>query len=53
MVNTMMTEQAKYKPRLYLRHGIWCCRGMLRMGHGYTPAGAYAEWASMFRMAGH
>lgn len=41
------------KPRICLRHGIWSCVGkvpardgwfILLMGHGYTPAEAYAEW---------
>lgn len=36
------------KPRIYRRHGIWVCRsvyaGVMRMGHGYTPFGAWLDW---------
>lgn len=34
------------KPRIYLRHGIWCCRLQLdwAIGHGYTPREAYLDW---------
>lgn len=34
------------KPRLYMRHGIWCCLSVapFQMGHGYTPREAYEDW---------
>ncbi len=35
------------KPRIYLRRGIWCCRGVAQfshIGHGYTPREAFGDW---------
>lgn len=43
------------KPRLYRRHGIWCCRRHHEFsptGHGYTPAEAYRDWAEQVRHSG-
>lgn len=35
------------KPRIYLRHGVWCCRAADRLwpiGHGYSPEQAIEDW---------
>jgi ribosomal protein L37AE/L43A len=43
------------KPRLYLRHGIWCCRvpGRFQTGHGYSPSEAYLDWQQVMRCSMH
>ena len=53
------------KPRLRKMHGVWSCCGPVRievgssftfdwvMGHGYTPAQAYADWKEQTRAARH
>jgi hypothetical protein len=53
----------RQKPHLRMRHGIWVCGPRLFgfvflpvgfvLGHGYTPAQAYWDWAEQarFRMA--
>jgi hypothetical protein len=37
------------KPRLYKSQGIWRCAGFGRIGLGYEPADAYAEWWALVR----
>lgn len=40
------------KPRLRIKHGVWCCRSpwppnlrdIVLTGYGYKPQEAYAEW---------
>lgn len=32
------------KPRIRRVLGLWYCAGASRIGMGYTPAAAYAEW---------
>jgi hypothetical protein len=52
------------KPRIYLRRSIWVCRvhvgfqasnwGILlknTIGHGYSPAQAYADWLAQINAA--
>lgn len=46
------------KPRLRRRQGIWVCSLIAcgcfvpPLGHGYTPAEAFYEWASLCRLVG-
>jgi len=37
------------KPRIYKSQGIWRCAGFGRIGLGYEPADAYAEWWALVR----
>lgn len=39
----------KYRPRLYKSQGIWRCAGHGRVGLGFEPADAYADWKRLVR----
>lgn len=39
----------KYRPRLYKSRGVWCCAGHGKVGLGFEPADAYADWKRLVR----